>query len=35
LIALSRCRVLSIAGRTVEVDGIDAFAGTPVLDIKP
>ena len=35
LIALSRCRVLSVDGTTIEIDGIDAFADTPVLDIKP
>jgi tRNA-Thr(GGU) m(6)t(6)A37 methyltransferase TsaA len=35
LIALSRCRVLSVQGTTIEIDGIDAFADTPVLDIKP
>lgn len=35
LIALSRCRVLSVQGNIIEIDGIDAFADTPVLDIKP
>jgi tRNA-Thr(GGU) m(6)t(6)A37 methyltransferase TsaA len=35
LIALSRCRVLSVEGHVIEIDGIDAFADTPVLDIKP
>lgn len=35
LIALSRCRVLGVAGNVIEIDGIDAFADTPVLDIKP
>ena len=35
LIALSRCRVLAVRGTVIEIDGIDAFAGTPVLDIKP
>ena len=35
LIALSRCRVLGVRGTTIEIDGIDAFADTPVLDIKP
>ena len=34
LIALSRCRVLSVKGNVVEIDDIDAFADTPVLDIK-
>ena len=35
LIALSRCRVLSVRDNIIEIDGIDAFADTPVLDIKP
>jgi tRNA-Thr(GGU) m(6)t(6)A37 methyltransferase TsaA len=35
LIALTRCRVLSVTGNVIEIDGIDAFANTPVLDIKP
>ena len=35
LIALSRCRVLAVRGTVIEIDGIDAFAGTPVLDLKP
>jgi tRNA (adenine37-N6)-methyltransferase len=35
LIALSRCRVLSVEGSTIVIEGIDAFADTPVLDIKP
>lgn len=35
LIALSRCRVFSVEGNIIEIDGIDAFADTPVLDIKP
>ena len=35
LIALSRCRVLSVSGNVIEIDGIDAFPDTPVLDIKP
>ena len=35
LIALSRCKVISVEGTTIEIDGIDAFADTPVLDIKP
>lgn len=35
LIALSRCRVLSVKGNIIEIDQIDAFADTPVLDIKP
>ncbi|MGB5734454.1 MAG: TrmO family methyltransferase [Thiohalocapsa sp.] len=35
LIALSRCRVLAVEGTVIEIDGIDALADTPVLDIKP
>ena len=35
LIALSRCRVLSVHENIIEIDDIDAFADTPVLDIKP
>lgn len=35
LIALSRCRIVSISGTIIEIDGIDAFPDTPVLDIKP
>ncbi len=35
LIALSRCRVLAVHGTTIEIDGIDAFPDSPVLDIKP
>ena len=34
LIALSLCKVLSINGSTIEIDEIDAFDGTPVIDIK-
>jgi tRNA-Thr(GGU) m(6)t(6)A37 methyltransferase TsaA len=35
LIAVSRCRVLSVHDNVIEIDAIDAFANTPVLDIKP
>lgn len=35
LIALSRCRIVSIDGTTITIDGIDAYPDTPVLDIKP
>lgn len=35
LIALSRCKVLSLKRNVIEIDTIDAFADTPVLDIKP
>jgi tRNA (adenine37-N6)-methyltransferase len=35
LIALSRCRVLSVQGTIIEIDDIDALPDSPVLDIKP
>jgi tRNA-Thr(GGU) m(6)t(6)A37 methyltransferase TsaA len=35
LIALSRCRVLSVRDNIIEIDDIDALPDTPVLDIKP
>ena len=35
LIALSRCRVLSVRDNLIEIDEIDAFTDTPVLDLKP
>jgi len=35
LIALFRCRILSINGRLVQLDHIDAYDGSPVIDIKP
>jgi tRNA-Thr(GGU) m(6)t(6)A37 methyltransferase TsaA len=35
LIALSRCKILSIQNEIVTVDKIDAFDGSPILDIKP
>jgi len=35
LIALSRCKVLSVKENVVEIDGIDAFPNTPVMDLKP
>jgi tRNA (Thr-GGU) A37 N-methylase len=34
LIAISRCRILSVRDNIIEIDGIDAFDGTPVLDLK-
>lgn len=34
-IGLCSCRVLSVQGLSVEVEGLDAVDGTPVLDIKP
>ena len=35
LIALSRVRVLAVREHIIEIDGIDAFPDTPVLDLKP
>lgn len=35
LIALSEVQIVSVKGNVVEIDGIDAFADTPVLDLKP
>lgn len=34
LIALTRCKVVSVRDNVIEIESIDAFAGTPVLDIK-
>jgi tRNA-Thr(GGU) m(6)t(6)A37 methyltransferase TsaA len=34
-IAVFTCRLLSIEGNTLHIDKIDAFDGTPVIDIKP
>jgi tRNA (Thr-GGU) A37 N-methylase len=34
LIAISRCRILAVRGTVIEVDEIDAFDGSPVLDLK-
>jgi len=35
LIALSVCKVLKVEKNLITLDQIDAFAGTPILDIKP
>ena len=35
LIALSRCDIVSVKDNIIEIDSIDAFPDTPVLDIKP
>jgi len=35
LIALSLCKVLSVRENVIDIDRIDAFANTPVLDLKP
>jgi tRNA (Thr-GGU) A37 N-methylase len=29
------CRILGVSGTRLEVEGLDAIDGTPVLDIKP
>lgn len=35
LIALSQVNVIGVRGNVIEIDEIDAFADTPVLDLKP
>ena len=35
LIALSLCKIVSVKDNVIEVDKIDAFEGTPVIDLKP
>jgi tRNA-Thr(GGU) m(6)t(6)A37 methyltransferase TsaA len=35
LIGLSLCRILSVKNNVVEIEKIDAFEGTPILDLKP
>jgi tRNA-Thr(GGU) m(6)t(6)A37 methyltransferase TsaA len=35
LIALSVCKLVSVKGNLVNLDSLDAFDGTPVLDLKP
>lgn len=34
-IGLSRCALVGVGGRSVEVLGLDAVDGSPVLDLKP
>ncbi|TQF04256.1 SAM-dependent methyltransferase [Kitasatospora acidiphila] len=34
-LGVSRCRLLKVDGLQVHVQGLDAVAGTPVLDLKP
>jgi tRNA-Thr(GGU) m(6)t(6)A37 methyltransferase TsaA len=34
-ISISACKILSIDGTVICVEDIDAFDGTPVIDIKP
>ena len=35
LVALTLCKVVAVKDNVVEVEKIDAFDGTPVLDMKP
>lgn len=35
LIGVSICRVVSFKGNVVEIEKIDAFSNTPILDLKP
>lgn len=34
LIAMTRCKILSVKDNVIEIESIDAFPDTPVLDIK-
>ena len=34
LIAMTRCKIISVKDNVIEIDKIDAFADTPVLDLK-
>lgn len=34
LIAMTRCKIVSVKDNVIEIEGIDAFPDTPVLDIK-
>ncbi|MFJ7264843.1 SAM-dependent methyltransferase [Streptomyces globosus] len=34
-LGVSRCRIVSVDGLDLRVEGLDAVDGTPVLDIKP
>ncbi|WP_419253151.1 SAM-dependent methyltransferase [Caulobacter sp. ErkDOM-YI] len=34
-IGVTVCRIVAVEGLTLEVEGLDAIDGTPVLDIKP
>jgi tRNA (adenine37-N6)-methyltransferase len=35
LIGMTLCKIVSVENNVIEIEGIDAFANTPVLDIKP
>jgi len=34
LIGVSRCKIISVKGDIIEIDAIDAFDGSPVIDLK-
>lgn len=34
-LGLCTCKILSVSGLNIEVQGLDAIDGTPVLDLKP
>ena len=34
LIAMTRCKIISVKENVIEIDSIDAFPDTPVLDLK-
>ena len=34
LIGVSRCKIISVKNNIIEVDNIDAFHGSPVIDLK-
>ena len=34
-IGVTVCRLVSVEGLSIEVEGLDAIDGTPVIDIKP
>lgn len=35
LIAITTCRIIAIKDNIIEIHGIDAFDGSPILDLKP
>lgn len=34
-IGVSICRLIAVDGRAIEIEGLDAIDGTPVIDMKP
>ncbi len=34
-IGVTRCRIIGVSGNRLDLEGLDAIHGTPVLDIKP